>query len=295
MQIREKILDSLTFNEIFQKNQIHYGLKKLILEDQEELIDYFRALDGSGIKKIFFDIRSLSIGNLAEYLIELNQYFYIGQSFYKKMEGLYNKYLLRIIKALVAGDGPGSLLELKLMDGEILSYLRQSEEFNLMETRKKKLPNFQYEGESQLRILGIDLENLKEPILDVGCGKDHKLVRLLKSRGYDAFGLDRYRTNKDYIIRASWLDFDYGLDRWGSIIAHMSFSNHFYRESLKANGLYREYGESYMKILNSLKKGGSFYYSPSIEIIEEHLDENLYEVAYRNLENGYKVVKISKI
>ena len=292
---KNTILNSLDFQDIFIRNEIHYLLKDLILSKQEDSINYFKDLDGDGIRDIFFSIRSRSMDKLIEYLIEENQYIYISEKFYKDLTYLYNTNLLPVIKKLVGGDIKASIVALDRLDTSILSYLTTKEEVRLIGKSFEKIPNFQYEGETQVSILGIDMVNIKEPILDIGCGRDYKLVRHLRENQLEAYGIDRYNFQEDYLTKKSWLDYEYGFEKWGTIIAHMSFSNHFKRESLKEHGLYMEYGRTYMNILKSLKQYGSFYYTPSLEFIEELLDEKEYHLSYKKLKNKYKVVKISKI
>ena len=48
-----------------------------------------------------------------------------------------------------------------------------------------------YSPSLQLRVLDLIYERLAEPVLDVGCGRDAPLIRHLRERGVEAFGIDR--------------------------------------------------------------------------------------------------------
>ena len=85
-----------------------------------------------------------------------------------------------------------------------------------------------------------------------------------------------------YAIRSyyatDWLEYDYGEEKWGTIISNLSFSNHFNHHNLRENGNYIEYGKTYMNILYSLKIDGSFHYAPDLPFIEKYLDGNQFEL-----------------
>lgn len=142
----------------------------------------------------------------------------------------------------------------------------------------------EYSPELQLKILIVDLENLVEPVLDIGCGKSGKLVKLLTEKGIKAFGVDRIVENSDLFVRSEWLKFPMQNNMWGTIIAHMSFSNHFIFHHLYKYGTPEKYAQKYMEILDSLKIGGSFYYSPGLPFLETYLPESKYSLQKSKVE-----------
>jgi SAM-dependent methyltransferase len=139
----------------------------------------------------------------------------------------------------------------------------------------------EYSPALQLGILQIDLSKLKNPVLDIGCGKDARLVKFLRSEGFDAYGVDRFQTQSEFVFEADWLEFVYGIRKWGTIISNLGFSNHFHHHHLRSDGNYLGYAKKFMEILRSLKQGGSFYYAPDLPFIEPLLDPTKYIVENR--------------
>jgi hypothetical protein len=137
----------------------------------------------------------------------------------------------------------------------------------------------EYSAELQLSILGIDLKTVKEPVLDLGCGRSGLLVRYLNTLGIETFGIDRDVKTFPFLIQADWMDFPDEKNRWGTILSHMAFSNHFMFQHHYRYGHPEQFAHLYMRILNSLQSGGSFYYSPGLPFIERFLPSDRYQVA----------------
>ena len=134
------------------------------------------------------------------------------------------------------------------------------------------VPCSEYSGVFQLQILGIDLNDLKEPILDIGCGSGGNLVSYLRYHGLDARGFDRFAEEKPYLEKNDWFGFDFGKSQWGTLVSNLAFSHHFRHHHFREDGNYTGYAKKYMEILDSLVPGGSFYYAPDLPFIEEFLD-----------------------
>jgi hypothetical protein len=149
----------------------------------------------------------------------------------------------------------------------------------------------EYSARAQLEALGIDegsLAALREPILDIGCGKHGVLVGYLRAQGKEAFGIDRLVEPNPGLLQADWLHFDYAADSWGTLISHMAFSNHFIFHHLYKEGEHEAYARKYIEILTALKQGGSFYYAPGLPFIEPLLPAARFGVVRRAvaLSNG---------
>lgn len=143
----------------------------------------------------------------------------------------------------------------------------------------------EYTPEMQLSVLELDINSLKQPVLDIGCGFSANLVKYLRGKGIKAYGLDRViKEEKEYYIKTDWLSYYFFPDSWGTVIAHMSFSNHFMHHHLRNDGNYVEYAKKYLQIINSLKYDGNFIYSPSISFVEDHIDKNKFSVSRKNPE-----------
>ena len=141
----------------------------------------------------------------------------------------------------------------------------------------------EYSADLQLRVLGVCPDELQEPILDLGCGSGAALVRHLRDLGKGAIGLDRTDSTDDFVISADWLDHPLGSDAWGTILTHMAWSNRFLQHHVRADGHPERYARRYLEILEALKPGGSFLYSPGLPFIEIHLSRDLYDVRMSEL------------
>lgn len=136
----------------------------------------------------------------------------------------------------------------------------------------------EYSPDLQIDILRIDIERLEHPVLDIGCGKQGRLVNYLKGNGIEVYGIDRFSFTTSNLLTSDWLGHDYGIKKWGTIISNLGFSNHFKHHHLREDGNYIEYGKTYMNILNSLKVGGCFHYVPDLPFIEKYLDTSQFSL-----------------
>ncbi|WP_319480353.1 class I SAM-dependent methyltransferase [uncultured Draconibacterium sp.] len=136
----------------------------------------------------------------------------------------------------------------------------------------------EYSPELQFNILQIDVKQLMQPILDIGCGTNGHLVNYFIDQGLEVYGIDRFKFTTSNLKTADWLEYDYGKDKWGTIISNIGFSNHFYHHNLREDGNYIGYGKTYVSILNSLKVGGCFHYAPDLPFIEKYLDKNQFDL-----------------
>ena len=136
----------------------------------------------------------------------------------------------------------------------------------------------EYSPEIQLSILQTQLSDLTAPVLDLGCGTEGKLVDYLHKNGITAFGLDRVVDQRPHLIQADWFEYAFGTGQWGTIISHMALSNHFLHHHFSPDGHPEQYAYLYMRILNALKPGGEFLYTPGLPFIEDMLPEDRYWV-----------------
>ncbi|NCA79577.1 MAG: class I SAM-dependent methyltransferase [Sphingobacteriia bacterium] len=136
----------------------------------------------------------------------------------------------------------------------------------------------EYSPELQFDILQINVKQLMQPILDIGCGTNGHLVNYFKLQGLEVYGIDRFKFSTQILITADWLEYDYGKEKWGTIVSNLGFSNHFNHHNLREDGNYIGYGKTYVSILNSLKVGGCFHYAPDLPFIEKYLDKNQFDL-----------------
>lgn len=154
----------------------------------------------------------------------------------------------------------------------------------------------EYGEKLQIIILKIDEPKLMGPILDIGCGKEANLVKYFLKQGVDAFGIDRFSFTDKNLEQSDWLEYDYGVEKWGTIVSNLGFSNHFWHHHLREDGNYLEYGKKYMEILKSLKTGGSFHYAPELPFIEQYLDAKQFKVDRFQIEGvDFKTAIVSRL
>jgi len=123
----------------------------------------------------------------------------------------------------------------------------------------------EYTPSMQLQFLNLEPAVLMGPVLDLGCG-DGRLVRHLRDMGIEATGIDR--NAPEDLITGDWFDAPLAPGRWGTILAHQSVSLHFIYAHLHSDARAGRYAALYMRILKSLRPGGSFVYAPSLPFFE---------------------------
>lgn len=154
----------------------------------------------------------------------------------------------------------------------------------------------EYSADLQINVLNIDIKALLTPVLDIGCGRQGNLVKYLSNKGIDAHGIDRFSFSENNLVNCDWLEYNYGMDKWGTIISNLAFSNHFKHHNLREDGNYIEYGMKYMNILKSLKVGGKFHYAPDLPFIESYLDKTKYQIdKYEIGEFDFKTTIITRL
>lgn len=154
----------------------------------------------------------------------------------------------------------------------------------------------EYTPELQIDILQIDIKHLMQPVLDIGCGINGHLVNYLKSQGIEVYGIDRFKFLTSNLTTTDWLEYEYGNEKWGTVVSNLGFSNHFIHHNLRDDGSYIEYGKTYMNILNSLKIGGSFHYAPDLPFIEKYLENNQFDLKKHKINKyDFKTTVITKV
>jgi hypothetical protein len=142
---------------------------------------------------------------------------------------------------------------------------------------------------------GREAVSIEPPVLDVGCGRRAGLVRTLRRLGIEAEGVDRYAPPGVGLTRADWLQFDYGVSRWGTIISYMAFTSHFIHHHRREHSRWIAYAEAYTAILESLLPGGVFAYAPSVPFVEVHLDPARFAIRRVAVSAGIDASQIRRI
>lgn len=136
--------------------------------------------------------------------------------------------------------------------------------------RPRDAVSAEYRPQTQLSVLGLTVESLRGPVLDIGSGEHALLVRFLRSSGFETHGIDRLGHGE---MQADWLSYEPGRRRWATIIAHHSFTLHFWHHHRRAGATdtVRAYAEAFMRYLFALEEGGTFAYAPGLPFIERAL------------------------
>lgn len=143
-------------------------------------------------------------------------------------------------------------------------------------------PAAEYSAELQLSLLGLEPGSLRGLVLDLGCGKDARLVHHLRGLGIEAYGIDPLGAS-EWVIGRDWLDFRFEPETWGTVLSHQGFSLHFLHHHFRQGDLALHHGRVYMDVLGSLVRGGRFVYVPALPFLEGLLPEDRYEVERRAL------------
>jgi hypothetical protein len=139
----------------------------------------------------------------------------------------------------------------------------------------------EYSPELQLRVLGVRAQELRAPLLDLGCGASGALVQHLRRHGHEpVWGVDRHAPDGPGFVRASWFEPLPGAT-WLTVLAHQSFSLHFLHAHLRSAERAARYAERYMTILRALAPGGRFLYAPGLPFMEAALAGAPFEVRVR--------------
>jgi hypothetical protein len=148
----------------------------------------------------------------------------------------------------------------------------------------QSVPCEEYSACFQLDILNLDLKEITEPILDIGCGADGTLVKFLRGGGLDVYGLDRLAPKEPFFYQNDWFDFDFGQRKWGTVVAHQSLSTHFIYNYLSNPSRVGSYVDLFMNILSSLEVDGKFCYAPGLPFFEASLEKlDQYEILRKTI------------
>lgn len=248
----------------------------------------YRAQVAKALERIFTDglLNHFTI-KLAEqgvrHFIQVNQFMQFTSNDKLKLAELYKDQFMRI----------WSLLQNERAEEEVLQqffqkHYQQLRTF-LIQTNGEELfkkytmdpllfwvPCEEYSADLQVSWLGLDIEHLHPPVLDLGCGPQANLVQFLRGKKIEAYGMDRQveeSEERPFLRRVGWMESSFEQEQWGTIISHLAFSNHFTHHHLKADGEPEVYAQKYMELLRALKPGGSFFYAPSVPFIESFVNQ----------------------
>ena len=136
-------------------------------------------------------------------------------------------------------------------------------------------------AELQLSLLGLEVRELRGPVLDLGCGEQALLVHHLRAAGVEAYGVDRAVTPGPFVEAVDWFAARLPKAHWGTVLSHQGLSHHFMFHHLRSGPQAARYARLYMDILHSVPPGGAFVYAPGLPFFEALLPAASYRVSRR--------------
>lgn len=273
--IRKKIDKQFEFNK--GKNLFYNGMLKS-LRFSSETLKAIEKIDG-----IDKEAENLLIDYLTNRAIQefckMNQYYTFDKSARACLRNLYADLFANIRSRNASID---SIAEKHYE--HLINWLQETNSFaeKIYATKDDTIESVacsEYSPDLQMEILQLDLKNIIEPVLDIGCGQQGSLVVYLREMGIDAFGFDRFAYRKPFLHNSDWFEYKFEKNAWGTITSNLGFSNHFQHHHFRNEGNFIGYARKYMDILGSLRTGGSFHYAPDLPFVEQYLDTNKYQLA----------------
>ncbi len=256
------------------------NLARALLEEPSLLLELVSAAEGEGstLGELRAVARSMTVTFL-DSLRHLNQFFVASSELEGKLEVMLTKLLMDSATALRTATDTEETLSARL------GMAAEQARLHIVQSRGAALNRVisgRYAPQLQWAALGLSPDSLKGPVLDLGCGEDAFLVRGLRDLGIEAYGIDR-RAPQDVGLSGDWLTWDYGRDRWGTVISHLGFSLHFLHHHLGSEEQAARYAHAYLRIVRALVPGGTFAYVPSLPFFETHLPEGLCQLTHHPL------------
>jgi hypothetical protein len=219
-----------------------------------------------------------AVDNVIQEFCRVNQYYSFNSSAKSELKTIYSDLLVKLNKPLASFNVLSNLHNRNLIDWLTKYNPFAKEVYQNSDSIIKPVPCDEYSVELQMEVLRISSQNIKEPVLDIGCGQNGFFVNHLAQKNIHVIGFDRNIADGGCFSKSDWLEYDYEKDRWGLIISNLGFSNHFNHHHLRKDGNYIEYAKTFMRILQSLKKGGSFHYAPDLPFIENYIDNRQFVI-----------------
>lgn len=285
--VKKHIQEQLAYNSgknVFADEQVN---SLQMIEFTESLVENIQQMDAASAEQM---IDFLTDEALQEFC-RVNQYFSFNRDSVNELKAIYRE-MNRKIRLLDKHALQADLQAISrnhysnLCDWLVRTNAFAGKMYSPDQEFAQPVACSEYTPDLQLNILHIELKDLLEPVLDIGCGREMNLVNYLRDNGIEAYGIDRFDVENPYYTKTDWLEYNYEPDTWGSIISNLGFSNHFIHHNLRADGNYREYAVKYMEILQSLKSGGAFHYAPYLPFIEKHLDSTKYRYTGFDIEGS---------
>ncbi|WP_028975404.1 hypothetical protein [Spirochaeta cellobiosiphila] len=272
----DKKLASLIHNQVFFHGQLNLlwegGFEELLPLNDDFIQGLLSFKDKYLIEsQQFKEALDLVTKKVLHQLWQVNQYIDIRKEDTERLKAIYKETFQSINR-----DNASSMMEKHFQHlSQWIKPFYQPQMVEALKAQKQigQVVNNQYSGEFQLSQFDLELSELNFPLLDIGCGEDAGFVEYLRKHNKEAYGIDHLITRPgSYLWEEHWLDFDYGKDKWSTIWAHMSYTNHMNYHKSHNSPLWSGYAKCFKNILDSLIVGGRFCYCPSVPMMEEYLN-----------------------
>jgi hypothetical protein len=271
----------------------------IIVNRHAELKQYYQNLINSN--KLINVIETIT-NRVTQSFTKANQFIHIDLEHKSILNLIYHHLFQQLVDLTEVNENGVSLIFHQHYD-QLKQFLIQSNQHDLFTKyyQNPKIPKIEcrdYQANLQLDLLSMDWDQLMEPVLDIGCGKDAYLVHELRQRGIDAVGFDRHVEDKvKYLYQSDWHTFEFKEQTWGTIVSHMAFTNHFIHHHLRNDGQFINYARLYTFILKSLKPMGSFIYTPDLPFMETLVSANMpnYQVEKIYIKHEIYTTKITRL
>ncbi len=247
---------------------------QLMASRHAEVLCFLDQLDLRGYADFFVEMLS---GHMTHAFLRVNQYLAANQKTLQDTRILYKQFLSDI-RQLCAADALSRAAADSVFVGHytrLQSFLdnyngeRMPTNYTGIDAFPKRL--VEYNPLFQIDMLGISMEQIVAPVIDIGCGKKAELVKLLRERGIEAYGIDKNVIAEDYLIRADYMAYAFAPGTYGTVISHMAFSNELWYLKERGSIQLSRYKRKYYEILESLKPDGCFIYTPGLPFLEKGL------------------------
>ena len=250
---------------------------EFMFEHRSEIVDYL------GSPGAISELVDHCIDSTRRYTYERNQFVNFTSEYHGLMEAEYTDFIRQIRSALQRSETRAQLQEALVSVLEVhherlrlimASYCVTYQDTDLHRNPLlRTVPCEEYSEQFQLSVLGLQLEELIEPVLDIGCGSNGALVHYLRKQGFDAYGVDRLAPKGPHFFQKDWFDFDPGIQSWGSILAHQFLSTHFIYAYLHQTASLKRFTQLIMKILSSLEADCFLCYAPGMPFFESVVEK----------------------
>lgn len=264
--------NNLLFENVTQIMNVEPGF----LAALEELLN---SNIGDKSEEVLSEFIAFTARELIKRLYLINPYLQVSKVQFESLEQIYRQTWQRMINT---GNIKATLKEFhypELSKWLAARYPEKFQEFLKLSSKIGHVTYGEYSAEFQIELLGIDIDHIKQPVMDIGCGSQANLVRYFRSLGFEAYGMDRHLDiQESYLNQVDWFDFYFEPGRWGTVVSNMGFTNHLNYAYLHDISQLERYLLKLKEIMESLSASGYFYYAPSLPFVEDKLSAKRYKV-----------------